>query len=222
MLFGELVEVLEQDAHWYKIRGARDRYQGYIEADSCDLTNTSTSHWVVTRATLVFENPDIKSTVVQRLLFGSELSLSDTSIGESFQKVCGGGFVWAAHCRPINTALKSSMIEIALSNYLHAPYLWGGRSTDGCDCSGLVQMLAMAVGFGLPRDSADQEASLKSDVKYEDRAAEDLVYWPGHVGILQSQDQLLHATAHSLSCCIEPLADVVERAGQASSIKRLL
>jgi len=104
---------------------------------------------------------------------------------------------------------------------LNAPYLWGGRSTDGCDCSGLVQLLAAAKGFKVPRDSGDQERALLNDVDFDKRASENLVYWPGHVGILQTPDLLLHATAHSLRCCVEPLQDVIRRAGEPSSVKRL-
>lgn len=242
LLFGESVLVLEQDALWCKIRSARDGYEGFVETAACDFTSLSPTHWVNTKATLVFESADIKSPVVQRLLFGSELTLSavggdqsETSgnqkdidhnqkdlVGkQKFFKLSNSGFVWAAHCTEIHTPLKLSMIDIAQDYYLHAPYLWGGRSVDGCDCSGLVQMLAIAKGISLPRDSGDQEEALLSDVEYDNRAAEDLVYWPGHVGLLKSPELLLHSTAHSMRCCVEPIADVIQRAGFPSSIKNI-
>lgn len=221
LLFGESVLLLEQNPEWCKIRCLRDGYEGFVETVACDLADLIATHWVNTKATLVFDSPDIKAPVIQRLLFGSQLALSDVGNCEKFLELGEGGFVWAAHCADKNTPLKSSMIEIAQKNYLHAPYLWGGRSTDGCDCSGLVQMVAMASGVSIPRDSVDQEAALRSDVEYDSRTAEDLVYWPGHVGLLTAQDTLLHSTAHSMRCCIEPLTDVVERAGFPSSVKRL-
>lgn len=199
----------------------RDGYEGFIETGACDYTNVSATHWVSTKATLVFDKPDIKSTVVQRLLFGSELTLSDAGVNRDFLKLGNSGFIWASHCTDINTSLGLSLIEIAQSNYLHAPYLWGGRSTNACDCSGLVQMVARAKGISLPRDSVDQETALISDVKYANRAAEDLVYWLGHVGILKSPELLLHATAHSMRCCIEPLTHVMQRAGSPCAIKRI-
>jgi len=228
LLFGESVEVLEQDGLWSKIKSVRDGYEGFVETTACDFSNGSATHWISTRATFLFERADIKSPVLLRLLFGSEVRLYEVTGNPNFLEFRGSGiadnehgFIWAAHCFEKNTPLTSSMIEIAQSNYLLAPYRWGGRSTDGCDCSGLVQMVAMASGVSLPRDSADQEPALKSDVEYANRAAEDLVFWPGHVGILKSPSLLLHSTAHSMRCCIEPFQDVVQRAGVPSSIKRI-
>jgi len=214
------VRVLEQEPAWCHVETVRDGYKGFVETISCEFTARSTTHWVSTKATLVFESPDIKAPVVQRLLFGSELSL-EISDNPDFLKLHNGGFVWAEHCHDLNTPLASSMVEIAQDNYLHAPYLWGGRSADGCDCSGMVQMVAMGIGVNLPRDTVDQEPSLSLEIEFDHRAAEDLVFWPGHVGILSSPDLLLHSTAHSMRCCVEPLTAVIQRAGSPSSIRRV-
>jgi len=221
LLFGESVLVLEQNDTWCRIRTVRDGYEGFVETAACDRTSLVATHWVSTKATFVFEKPNIKSSIVQRLLFGSELIVSEISDCQNFLEIESGGYVWAAHCRAKNTRLTESLIGIAESNYLQAPYLWGGRSTDGCDCSGLVQMLAWATGVYLPRDSIDQEPALKNDIEFDSRAAEDLVYWPGHVGVLKSPSLVLHSTAHYLRCCIEPLEAVIQRAGSPSSIKRI-
>ena len=221
LLFGESVLVLEQNGNWSRVRSVRDGYEGYIEASACEIVDTAATHWVSTRATPVFERPDIKSYIELGLVFGSELALVEANVEGKFLQLSGGGYVWSAHCLEKNIRLQASMIEIAQSNYLHAPYVWGGRSTDGCDCSGLVQMLAMARGVSLPRDSIDQENALKTNVDFEDRAAEDLVFWPGHVGVLQSPEVLWHATAHTMRCCVEPLQDVIKRAGSPGSIKRI-
>lgn len=221
MLYGESVLVQEQDAHWARIKTVRDGYEGFVQASAYKRSDVSTTHWVCTRATLMFEQPDIKSRVTQRLLFGSELVVDDAFADDRFVRLECGHFIWAAHCFRHDNTLNYSMAEIGQQHYLNAPYLWGGRSTDGCDCSGMVQMLAMATGQNLPRDSADQEKFLQSNVEFDNRRADDLVYWPGHVGILQSADRLLHATAHTLQCCVEPLQDVIQRAGEPGSIKRL-
>ena len=84
-----------------------------------------------------------------------------------------------------------------------------------------MQMLAMATGVSLPRDSVDQEKALTENIEFQNRTAEDLVFWAGHVGVLMSPDLLLHSTAHSMRCCVEPLQDVIQRAGSPVSIKRI-
>lgn len=213
--------MLEQHENWSRVQSVHDGYEGYIESSAYDNTDTAATHWVSTKATPVFECPDIKSHITQRLLFGSKLAVSETDIEETFIQLASGGYVWGAHCLEENIRLQSSMIKIAQSNYWHTPYVWGGRSTDGCDCSGLVQMLAMAKGVQLPRDSIDQEKAINNKIDFESRAAEDLVFWPGHVGLLQSPEELWHATAHTMRCCVEPLPDVIQRAGPPSSVKRI-
>jgi len=219
LLFGESVTVVGEGAEWSSVKVVRDGYEGFVETNALAVSSKTATHWITSKSTLVFEQPDIKSPVVRRLLFGSELSLEP--VNEKFMQMGDIGFLWAAHVKESNTFLESSMIDIAQNNYLNAPYLWGGRSSDGCDCSGLVQIVAMATGNNLPRDSGDQERALTETIDFDNRAAEDLVFWPGHVGILKTPDLLLHATAHSMQCCIEPLSDVIERAGAPSSIKRI-
>jgi len=221
VLFGETLLVQESTDNFSKVKILRDGYEGYIETDSFDISDLTATHWVANKATLVFERADIKSVVVRRILFGSELVIVDYSSDGRFLQLHDGGFVEAQHCLKAGVFLSSGMIEIGRQHYLNAPYLWGGRSSDGCDCSGLVQMLAMARGIDLPRDSKDQQISLNNDIGFSDRLAEDLVFWPGHVGLLESPDTLFHATAHSMRCCFEPLQQVIDRAGTPTAIKRL-
>lgn len=221
LLFGESVLILEKGSQWCKVRSERDGYEGYVETNCCDVNGPASTHWVSTKATPVFEKPNIKSRVLKRLLFGSELTATEAGTDSEFLSLHGGGYIWALHCSKINVPLAAGMIDIAQNNYLNAPYVWGGRSTDGCDCSGLLQMVARATGVDLPRDSVDQEAAFCTDIEYESRATEDVVFWPGHVGLLKTPELILHSTAHFMRCCIEPLQYVVDRAGAPSSIKRI-
>ena len=171
LLFGESVQVLREEKGWLKVRATADGYEGFVESNACHSTDHAATHWVTARATLVFEQPDIKSPVVHRVLFGSPLSLSDCDVDDKFMHLSDVGFIWANHCKKSSDVLSASLIDIAEQYYMGAPYLWGGRSSDGCDCSGLVQMLAAAKGIKIPRDSGEQENALPDDVEFKDRAA---------------------------------------------------
>ncbi len=222
-LYGESVQVLSEQAGWCHVRLLKDHYEGHMHRDHLSGSETAaivTTHRVCQRSTLLFAEADMKSQVRHRLPFGAELSLIEQH-DSPFSRTGCGHYIWSAHCLPLGADHRAGPLALARSIFLGSPYLWGGRSPEGIDCSGLVQALAHSRGFALPRDSADQEAFLRNDVSPGDYRAQDLAYWPGHTGILVSPDELLHATAHSLSCVIEPLQDVIDRAGPMSSVKRL-
>jgi cell wall-associated NlpC family hydrolase len=168
----------------------------------------------------LFQQPDIKSPIAHRIPFASEVFL--TPIAESpFSRTTCGHFIWNNHCLSMEQKHTLDPIPLAKSIFLGAPYRWGGRSPEGVDCSGLIQLLARSQGLSIPRDSVDQESFIEQQVAADDYQTYDIVYWPGHTGILLDNATLLHATAFTLSCIVEPLEDVIRRAGPASSVRRL-
>ena len=210
-------------AQWQLVTARRDGYTGFVQKVHLQPINHDTkaaTHWVSARSTLIFKTASIKSAVLHRLPFLSQIvALKEGSNG--FHQLSTGGFVWSEHLLETGKTMKGTALDLAHAYFLGAPYLWGGNTEQGLDCSGLVQALASAKGIALPRDSVDQERAVKKSVALEERRSGDLVFWPGHTGILIDPDTLLHATAHTLSCVIEPLAAVNARAGEISSIKRL-
>lgn len=219
-LYGEAVTILEHHGDYCLIRTCRDDYTGFVSPKALvDKTTGSSTHVVRKRFTPLFSKPDIKSAVVRVLPFGAELNLHTAS--DDFQQTVQGDYVYSAHCQAIDTVLSDDLVALASDIYLGSPYRWGGRSPGGLDCSGLVQMCAFAAGQMLPRDSGPQERFISNAVAETDRRRNDLVFWPGHVGLLVDPDNLLHATAHSLLTVVEPLSQVVDRAGPVSSIRRL-
>ena len=227
-LFGERVTVLDGQTDWYRVRNARDGYEGWLHGAVLDEAEAvpAATHHVRVSATLLFESPDIKSPVLLRLPLGSELALAGDVDGTPFARVARGvgradAFVWGDHCRSIHRVPEGSPVALAQRLFANTPYLWGGRTPDGADCSGLVQSVAFALGITLPRDSGDQERFVERAVDPAERGPSDLVFWPGHVGLLIDAHTLFHATAHCLASVAEPLADVVDRAGTPSSIRRL-
>lgn len=222
-LYGEQLEIIERQKEWIFVRLRRDDYKGFIQTTqtSCLHPVTTERHYrIIQRSTLLFSEPNIKSTVSHRVPFGCELQLKE-SIDDSFSKTACGYYVWTDHCLPVDQPYPSNVLTLASSHFLGAPYRWGGRSPEGIDCSGLIQALAHSQGISIPRDSGDQESYIKTHVPLNSIATLDLVYWPGHTGILISPNQLLHATAFTLDCRIEALDDVVKRAGAISSVRRL-
>lgn len=225
-LYGERLDVIEHHQDWLRVALKRDGYQGFIKSTQVTQTSTdqgysaASSHWVSVRGTLLFSEASVKSQVILRIPFGSELQLI-SGTNKPFSETKCGHYVWTEHCLGINQNYPADPITLASSHFLGAPYRWGGRSPEGTDCSGLVQALARSQGIDIPRDSGDQERYIAKQVPMESRRSLDLVYWPGHTGILLSAGKLLHATAFSMDCRIELLDEVLKRAGPPSSVRRL-
>lgn len=225
-LYGEHVTLLEIQSKWGLVRQHHDGYQGFMKLDDLETItpdNTLSSkptHWVSQRSTLLFLQPDLKSRIAHRIPFASELSLTSTA-NSAFSETACGHFVWTAHCLTLEKMHTFNPAGLAQSIFLGAPYRWGGRSPEGADCSGVIQLLARSQGLSIPRDSGDQESFIQEQVPAGDRKALDIAYWPGHTGLLLDKESLLHATAFTLSCIIEPLEDVIQRAGPMSSVRRL-
>ena len=221
VLYGEQVELLENSGDWQRIRNQRDGYEGYLPESTLHGVTLASTDMIAVRSSLLFAEPDVKSPVVSDLMYSSELSLTGEICGRFAATACGH-HVWVDHCRSLAGRVGNGMVAAAASLFSGTPYLWGGRSPRGCDCSALVQLAAWHTGRRLPRDSGDQEASLAHIVAFESRQADDLVFWPGHVALLVDPDRVLHATAHSLQVCEESLVDVIARAGAPTSVKRLV
>ncbi|MFK7892953.1 MAG: NlpC/P60 family protein [Granulosicoccus sp.] len=222
-LYGELLTGTSETTEWLQVRCLHDDYPGFVHQSALRVVNTldlPATHWIQARSTPLFDNPSIKSRVMARLPFQSQLTLEPELQG-SFARTTSGLYVWHAHTLPLGQSHELEPIALAQAHFLGAPYLWGGRSTAGLDCSGLVQALARARGLAIPRDSHQQEAFITEQINAPQARVADLVYWPGHVGMLVSKTHLLHATAHYLSCVTERLSDVSQRAGPISSIRRL-
>lgn len=222
LLFGERFLALETDEGFSFGMAERDGYCGYILSGALTGAEDAT-HWVVSPATHLYPKHDIKTAPDVALFFGSQVRV--TSERDGFHRIQTGHYIPAQHLMPIK-ARFSDPVGVA-DLFLGTPYLWGGCSRWGIDCSGLVQAALVACGIDCPRDSDQQQAALGFDVPEDEPLQRgDLVFWRGHVGFLSSDTMLLHANAHHMAVAYEPLAEAVERIaakefGEITAIRRL-
>ncbi len=218
ILFGEVCEVSDRAGDWVRVCLVRDNYCGWtpdtaLSRPSVGVPTTtvySTEYRIGQPAALVFTRPDIKSPLLHRLYLGSPLAIS--SAEGDFYELDSGGFVHRRHLTA-QTELGTGPVDVALG-FIGTPYLWGGRTCDGIDCSGLVQTALHACGFDCPRDTGDQRAAFAADAVSGPLQRGDLVYFPGHVGIMVDAAHLLHANAFWMSTVVEPLIAVTSRLQQ--------
>jgi cell wall-associated NlpC family hydrolase len=222
-LYGECVTVYDEEEGWIWGQLARDKYVGWIAANTLWSKIYQPTHIVATPRTFIYPRPGIKDPPLLALPMGAELEIVDAR--ESFSVTSEGGFVFSGHLTDIKTP-ASDFVAVA-ETLIGAPYLWGGRSSMGIDCSGLVQNALLLAGLRAPRDSDLQQAELGGAV--EPGAAlrrGDLIFWKGHVGVMRDAKALLHANATHMLVTSEPLDEVRERnlragAGAVTAIKRL-
>jgi len=220
-LFGERVTVYEIEEGWAWGQLETDGYVGWLSANALSAPGAAATHKVAVPRTLCFPAPDIKRPPLAALPLGARLAVVRQD--ERFAITAAGWHIPAAHLAPVK-AQAPDYVAVAES-LMGAPYLWGGKTSLGIDCSGLVQVALQAAGLACPRDSDMQELALGKPASPADLKRGDLVFWKGHVAIARDRETLLHANAHHMMVAIEPFAEAVLRikAGGAnvSSVKRL-
>ena len=204
LLQGEAFALLDIAAGWAWGYSAHDDYVGYVPADTLGPIAQAT-HVVAAASALVFAAPDIKSAVVATLPIGANFG----GVADGAFIAGAGGFVHVRHVRPID-ATESDPVAVA-ERLIGLPYLWGGRGGGGIDCSGLVQAALGLCGIDAPRDSDQQRALGREIASGEPVHRGDLVFFPGHVGLMVDVERMIHANAHWMAVTVEPLTDIVAR-----------
>ncbi|MFV0295259.1 MAG: NlpC/P60 family protein [Hyphomicrobiaceae bacterium] len=221
-IHGERVTVFDCRQGWAWVQLARDRYVGYVEEGALGTPPGAATHRVAALATFVYPEADIKSPPLMRLPMASELVIADAD--ERFARLASGGFVVARHLIARDQVVRD-FVDVA-ERFIGMPYLWGGKSCDGLDCSGLVQLSLQMAGFECPRDSDMQEQALGETVLLPDDLEGlergDLVFWPGHVGIMTDGVMLIHANANQMAVSVEPLVSAARRIAREENPIRTL
>jgi len=203
LLFGEGFTV-EKTEGAFSFGAAGCGYQGWLPSVVLER-NREASHYISTLATYVYTKPDMKSETRLRLPYRARVLVQKTE-GDFSQTP--EGFIFAAH---LSTDPVADFVGEA-ERFLGVPYLWGGRSSLGIDCSGLAQISLLAGGVAAPRDSGPQSRSIGKALPLDAPLKRgDFVFWKGHVGMMQDSENLLHATAFSMTVLSEPLATTTRR-----------
>ncbi|MCI0466320.1 MAG: C40 family peptidase [Beijerinckiaceae bacterium] len=225
-LFGEEIILYEDHEGWGFVQLARDGYVGYVPMAALAEGRIEPTHRVAVNRTFVYQCPDIKLSARRSSPLGAAVRV--LNVDGAFAQIGANAFVIADHLRPYGEREKD-FVAIA-ERFLHAPYLWGGKTSLGIDCSGLVQVALDAAGIAAPRDTDMQEEALGApaaiNAELTGLRRGDLVFWRGHVGIMRDETTLLHANAHHMLVTSEPLREVRDRvfaktSRQITAIKRL-
>lgn len=206
LLPGEGFAVLDLSDGWAWGYSLHDHYVGYVRAEALGDPEPAPEHVVDAPSAPLFAAPDIKSPVRALLPMGSRLY---GAVEGGFLAI-DSGFVHARHVRP---AADRAGDPVAVAEaLLGTPYVWGGRGGHGIDCSGLVQLALSLCGIAAPRDSDQQRETLGTCLPDDAPACRgDLVFFPGHVGLMADGERLIHANAHWMAVTMEPLSEVCAR-----------
>jgi cell wall-associated NlpC family hydrolase len=220
-LMGERITVYEFDGEgWAWGQLGSDGYVGYLPASALVAPRAAPTHKVTALRTLVFPGPSIKQPPTVAPPLGSRVAVLREQ--DRFA-VASAGYVPAAHLAPLDH-VETDFVAVA-ERFLGTPYLWGGKTSNGLDCSALVQVALGACGIACPRDSDMQEQALGRTIGVAELRRGDLVFWKGHVAIARDAATLLHANAFHMAVTIEPLTDAlarIRRAGsEVTSVKRV-
>ena len=207
MIYGEDFRVVETRGDWAYGCAGKDGYAGYLLASDL-VAYRKPTHFVSARSSHIYPEPDFKSEETAPLSFGSRLEI--VTEGERFAELAGGGFVPRSHIAPVDQ-LFDDPIEVA-ERFMGVPYLWGGNSIWGLDCSGLVQVALLACGVDCPGDADMQQASVGVAIGDNVKPQRgDLFFWKGHVGLIRDENTLLHANAYHMAVVDEPLDQAIAR-----------
>jgi cell wall-associated NlpC family hydrolase len=214
LLFGEEVVVFDRADGWCWVKAAGDGYVGYLPAEALSEGQAEPTHVVTVQRTFLYPEPELRKPHLGVLSMGSRVRIvgEAETRGNHYAVLESGTAVFARHVQPIGALDGMDHVEIA-ARFLETPYLWGGRSGFGIDCSGLVQLALQMTGRSAPRDTDMQAAGLGVPIDRSELRRGDLVFWKGHVAVMEDAETILHANGHTMTVARENFEAAVKRIG---------
>ena len=201
-LMGERVTIYDRDSEgWAWGQLGSDGYVGWLPDAALGIASAEPTHKVTALRTFAFPGPSIKLPPLTTLPMGATFAVS--RVVDGFVISAEGMFIPAQHVGTLES-MESDFVAVA-ERFVGTPYLWGGKTSLGIDCSGLVQIALTMSGIGCPRDSDMQCNGLGRDIALSDLTRGDLLFWKGHVAIARDATTMVHANAHHMATAIEPV-----------------
>jgi cell wall-associated NlpC family hydrolase len=221
-LMGEAAAVFEVENGWAWCQFERDGYVGYVPAEALSEGHLHPTHRVSVPSTFLYPAADLKTAPYAAVYMDTPLAVVEAD--DKWSRIADGRYVFTRHIRPFDAvAADAPGVAMLLE---HSPYLWGGRTRFGVDCSGLVQTAFQACGVACPRDTDMMEREFGAPLAFDAAVLRrgDLVFWKGHVGMMLDSERLIHANGYHMLTVIEPLSDALKRIaalfGPATSFRR--
>lgn len=215
-LFGEDVLLFDERDGWAWAQLLGDGYVGYIPSADLGTIDGEATHRVRSLRTFVYPEADLKLPTARYLGIGSRVRVTRTE--GDYAELSDGGFIFSRHLAGADS-FEPDFVSVA-TRFLGTPYLWGGKSSLGIDCSGLVQLSLAEAGITSPRDSDMQATELGHEIEINADLSGlrrgDLIFWQGHVAVMLDETRTIHANGWSMSVLSEPLATAEKRIRDAT------
>jgi len=225
LLYGEIVTVYDDVDGWSWLQNSTDGYVGYVRSSALGTVTIKATHRVAVLRSFVFPEPDLKTP--PRDLLSLDTAVQVTGSDGNYCQLTDGSWIYAPHLALANEYEKDH-VAVAL-RFVGAPYLWGGRTSIGLDCSALVQLSLARCGTAVPRDTDLQADTIGTAVEFSGDESVlqrgDLIYWKGHVGIWVDQRCFVHANATDMMVATGALSEIATRieasgAGPVTTVRR--
>jgi cell wall-associated NlpC family hydrolase len=228
LLLGDDVSVFEMREGWAWVQAARDGYVGYVNVGSLTDRHETATHVVAAPRSFVYSGPDLRLPQVEALSMGCAVTVvgQAETRGTRYALLASGEALIEKHLR-LAGERPDDFVAVA-ETFVNTPYLWGGTSGFGIDCSGLVQLSMRMSGVDVLRDTDMQEQGigelLDGGADFRNVRRGDLVFWKGHVAIMTDGENMIHANGHTMLVSHERLDDAIQRIGylygQPTSFRR--